>query len=91
MLFVAGLAMAKEDELLRDVPVVVSVSRLPQPLQDAPGAVTVIDRRMIRISGARDVADLLRFVPGFSVSNSFESNAPQGSYHIKLADNNYNL
>ena len=91
MLFLEGLAMADEDELLRDVPVVVSVSRLPQPLQDAPGAVTVMDRRMIRMSGARDVADLLRFVPGFSVSNSFESNAPQGSYHIKLADNNYNL
>ena len=51
MLFLAGLAMAKEDELLRDVPVVVSVTRLPQPLEDAPGAVTVIDRRMIRMSG----------------------------------------
>lgn len=77
---------ASEKDYLADVPIVLSVSRLPQRLSEVPGAVTIIDRQMIRMSGARDVADLLRFVPGFRVSNSFESNTPQGSYHTNLSD-----
>ncbi len=36
---------------------------------------------MIRRSGARDLADLLRLVPGFQSSMAFESLAPQASYH----------
>lgn len=75
-----------EKDFFGDVPVVLSVSRLPQRLDETPGAVTVIDRQMIRMSGARDVADLLRLVPGFRVSNSFESNTPQGTYHGSWGD-----
>lgn len=88
----AGAAVAQtsdavsEKDYLGEVPVVLSVSRLPQRLDETPGAVTIIDRQMIRMSGARDVADLLRFVPGFRVSNAFESNTPQGSYHTSLSD-----
>jgi iron complex outermembrane receptor protein len=88
----AGAAAAQtsgvvsEKDYLGEVPVVLSVSRLPQRLDETPGAVTIIDRQMIRMSGARDVADLLRFVPGFRVSSSFESNTPQGSYHTSLSD-----
>lgn len=70
-----------ENDFLSDMPVVLSVSRLSQRLDETPGAVTVLDRDMIRRSGARDVADLLRLVPGFQVSNSFESVAPLVSYH----------
>jgi iron complex outermembrane receptor protein len=70
-----------EKDYLTDMPVVLSVSRLSQPLDETPGAVTIIDRDMIRRSGARDVADLLRMVPGFQVSTSFESVAPLVSYH----------
>lgn len=75
-----------EQDFFEDVPVVLSVSRLSQRLDEAPGAVTVLDRAMIRQTGARDVADLLRFVPGFRVSDSFESNTPQASYHNNLGD-----
>lgn len=75
-----------EKDYFAEVPVVLSVSRLPQRLDETPGAVTIIDRQMIRLSGARDLADLLRLVPGFRVSNSFESNTPQGSYHTSLSD-----
>ena len=75
-----------EREFLNDVPIVLSVSRLPQRLDETPGAVTILDRAMIRATGARDVADLLRYVPGFEVSTSFESNAPQASYHVSLKD-----
>lgn len=69
----AGSAMATEEaageELyFSNLPVVATVSRLPQPLSEAPGAVTVIDREIIRASGARNFADLLRLVPGFQVT-----------------------
>lgn len=56
-----------EMSFLDDIPVVLSAARLIQPLRDAPGAVTVIDRAMIRASGARDLAELLAWVPGFQV------------------------
>jgi iron complex outermembrane receptor protein len=80
------LAPLSESEFLNDVPIVLSVSRMPQRLDETPGSVTLLDRAMIRATGARDVADLLRFVPGFEVSSSFESNAPQASYHVSLKD-----
>jgi len=63
------------------MPIVLSVSRLSQRLDETPGAVTIIDRDAIRRSGARDVVDLMRMVPGFQVSNAFESVAPLTSYH----------
>lgn len=70
-----------EKDFFTDMPIVLSVSRLPQRLDDTPGAVTILDRDMIRLSGARDVADLLRFVPGFQTTTSFETGAPLASYH----------
>jgi iron complex outermembrane receptor protein len=56
-----------EQDFFGEVPMVLSVSRLVQPVSEAPAAVTVIDRDMIRTSGFRDLADLFRFVPGFYV------------------------
>lgn len=74
-------ASLSEGDYFTELPVVLSVSRLSQPLSDTPGAVTIIDRDMIRRSGAREVADLLRLVPGFIVSH-FEGGArPIASYH----------
>ncbi len=70
-----------EKDFLTEMPIVLSVSRLPQRLDETPGAVTILDREMIRLSGARDVADLLRLVPGFQTSTSFETTAPLASYH----------
>lgn len=75
-----------ERDYLGDVPVVLSVSRLAQPLDEAPGAVTVLDRDFIRMSGARDVADLLRLVPGFQTTTSFETDAPLATYHGRSDD-----
>jgi len=70
-----------EKDFLGDMPIVLSVSRLPQRLDETPGAVTLLDRDMIRLSGARDVADLLRLVPGFQTSTAYETGAPIASYH----------
>jgi len=61
-------AEVTESAFLDELPVVLSVSRLSQPVSEAPSAVTVIDRDMIRASGFRDIPDLLRLVPGFSVA-----------------------
>jgi iron complex outermembrane receptor protein len=80
---VGGPAMAQqvsEKDYFDELPVVLSVSRLAQPLRDVPGSVTVIDRDFIRRSGAREVADLLRLVPGFLYTASNGAN-PQASYH----------
>jgi iron complex outermembrane receptor protein len=71
---------ADEDIFFSELPVVASVTRLPQPLSEAPGAVTVIDRDMIRASGARNFADLLRLVPGFQVTPPNQDGAIV-SYH----------
>ena len=74
-------ASLSEKDFLGDLPVVLSVSRLPQRLDETPGALTILDRHLIARSGARDVVDLLRLVPGFQSSMSFEPYAPQASYH----------
>jgi len=58
-----------------ELPVVLSASRLRQPIKDAPAAVTVIDREMIKASGSRSLPDLLRLVPGFLVGQLNGSSA----------------
>lgn len=70
-----------ESDYFQDMPIVLSVSRLPQRLDETPGAVTVLDRDFILQTGARDVTDVLRWVPGFQVSSTFETVAPLASYH----------
>lgn len=74
-----------EDDYFGTLPVVLTVSRLAQPISDTPGAVTVIDRDKIRRSGARDVTDLLRLVPGYLVSGWNGAN-PNAAYHTPLDD-----
>lgn len=74
---------ASERDYFEDLPVVLSVSRLAQPLNEVPGAVTVIDRELIRRSGAREVAELLRLVPGFLFTRRNGAN-PLATYHGAL-------
>ena len=59
-----------EQAYLQDLPVVLSASRLSQTLSEAPNAVTVIDRQMIKASGFRTITDLFRLVPGMYVGNA---------------------
>jgi iron complex outermembrane receptor protein len=79
-------ASISETDYLADVPTVISVSRLSQTLDDTPGAVTILDRNFIRMTGARDVVDVLRFVPGFQTTTSVESDAPMATYHGRSDD-----
>ncbi|MGB9094502.1 MAG: TonB-dependent receptor, partial [Gallionella sp.] len=73
-------AAITETDFLEDLPVVLSASRLSQPVNEAPSAVTVIDQDMIRASGFRDIPDLLRLVPGFTVAYT-RDNTWGVSYH----------
>ena len=69
-----------EQEFLGEIPMVYAASRLPQRPEDAAGATTVIDREQIRASGARDITDLFRTVPGFQVGVS-AGGKPVVTYH----------
>jgi iron complex outermembrane receptor protein len=62
---------------------VLSVTRLAQPLADAPGAVTVLDRQTLRRSGARTVTEALRLVPGYMVAGYNGANL-MAAYHAPL-------
>lgn len=71
---VAASALASEGndasgaaEYFEPLPVVLTPSRLPQPLREAPASVTVIDRDLIRATGYRDLARVFRLVPGMQV------------------------
>ncbi len=64
-----------EQAYLQDLPVVLSASRLLQPLSEAPNAMTVIDRQMIKATGFRRIVDLFRLVPGMYVGYA-GANAP---------------
>jgi iron complex outermembrane receptor protein len=56
------------------LPIVLTPSRLPQPLNEAPAAVTILDRDLIRASGYRDLARLLRLVPGMQIGQERAGN-----------------
>lgn len=56
-----------EDTYFETIPNVLTVSRLSQPIADAPSAVTVIDKEMIRAAGIIDLPEIFRLVPGFYV------------------------
>ncbi|MFH2140567.1 MAG: TonB-dependent receptor [Pseudomonadota bacterium] len=59
-----------EQAFFLELPVVLTPSRLNQPLDESPNSITVIDRDMIKASGFRSVAELFRLVPGMYVGNS---------------------
>lgn len=57
------------DVFFSDMPLVLTASRMAQSPLDAPVAVTIIDRQMIKASGFTEIHDLLRLVPGFLVAD----------------------
>ncbi|NOX09439.1 MAG: TonB-dependent receptor [Gammaproteobacteria bacterium] len=63
-----------EDYLMDEMPIVLSATRLAQPKSEAPAAMTIIDRRMIESSGAIEIAELFRLVPGFQVAYASGAN-----------------
>jgi len=87
-LALSGSALAADEELyFSELPVVASVSRLPQRLEDTPTAVTVIGQDMIKASGARNLNDVFRLVPGFQ-THPHSTEPARVSYH-GLSDEDY--
>jgi iron complex outermembrane receptor protein len=78
-----GAEPAEEEDSFGQLPIVLTVSRLAQPISDTPGAVTIIDRDKIHRSGARDITDVLRLVPGYMVAGANGANVT-ASYHAPL-------
>ncbi len=62
-------ALPGEDSIYFELPVVLSATRLAQPMLDTPASMTIIDREMILASGAREIYELFRMVPGFQVGS----------------------
>ncbi len=82
LLSTPSIAFEDKDEPYFDeeIPVVLTSSRLKQPITEAPTAMTIIDRKRIAQSGAREIAALFQLVPGMIVG--FESgNWPVVTYH----------
>jgi outer membrane receptor protein involved in Fe transport len=67
LLLAVGPALAQEPDAPRLEPVVVTVTRFEQRVEDAPASVTVVTRDDVRQSASQTVDDLLRQVPGFSL------------------------
>lgn len=62
--------LAYNDDPFFEMPIVLSASRLEQPISETPVAVTSIDRELIEASGARTIPEVLRLVPGMIVGHS---------------------
>lgn len=62
-----------------EIPIVLSATRLAQPQTEAPAAITIIDRQMIKLSGAKEIPELFRLVPGMHVGY-FRGNKPVVAY-----------
>lgn len=71
---------SSEQDYLQEFPVVLSASRLTQPLSETPNAMTVIDRQMIVASGFRSISDLFKLVPGMYVGY-YHGSQPFVAYH----------
>lgn len=71
------------DDLFLDnaaLPQVLTATRLKQSPAAVPGSMTVIDSELIKASGARDISELLRLVPGMMVGN-ISGNQAAVNYH----------
>lgn len=87
LLCVLGLSAADtrasdepESPHLDDLPVVLSMTRLPQRIDDAPGAITLFTREDIERLGYRRLPQLLRTVPGMNAMSD-TGHSPALFYH----------
>lgn len=70
----------KTDLFDEELPTVLSATRLKQPQSETPASVTIIDRELIEASGARNIVEALRLVPGMNIGY-VSGNTPEVSIH----------
>lgn len=77
-----GLPVLADDLFLDGsaLPEVLTATRLKQSPAAVPGSMTVLDNELIRASGARDISELLRLVPGMMVG-AISGNQATVNYH----------
>ncbi|MDO7900537.1 TonB-dependent receptor [Pseudomonas sp. K13] len=75
-----GPAVADDLFIDTDLPQVLTATRLKQSPAAVPGSMTVLDSALIHASGARDVPELLRLVPGMMIGYG-AGNQPTVNYH----------
>ncbi|MEQ3636834.1 TonB-dependent receptor [Alcanivorax sp.] len=63
---------------------VLTPARVSQPQSEAPASVTVIDRTLIEASGARELYEVLKLVPGMAAVK-VDGNVPSVAYHATQA------
>ncbi|GAA0794467.1 TonB-dependent receptor plug domain-containing protein [Marinobacterium sediminicola] len=69
-----------EQAFLTEIPEITSATRLSQRLTESPASISIITRDMISASGARNIPDLMRLVPGFQ-SYHVSANKFATTYH----------
>lgn len=87
----AGSAASAQDLVVAQLqPMVVTATRMPQPLNDVPADVTLITREQIERSGASTLADVLARAPGVEFSRN---GGPGGttSLFLRGADTRHTL
>ncbi len=53
---------------IEGIPIIITPSRMAQPINEAASATTIIDSKLIQASGIRDIPELFRLIPGMVVS-----------------------
>jgi len=69
-----------EEDIFIDIPLVTTATNLPQKLTEAPAAITIIDQDTIAASGALNIPDLFRLLPGMQVFH-VSTNKMGATYH----------
>ena len=85
----AGYELSERD-FLSEIPQVYSASRLPQQLEDAAGALTVLDREFIYLTGARDLTEFREKATFVRISNAGLRESHPHGVTITRESPNYN-
>lgn len=69
-----------EEDFVGEIDTVISATRINQLLTESPSSITIIDQAMIQASGAIEIGDVMRLVPGMQVAYP-EGNQMAVTYH----------
>ncbi len=78
----------KEQLYFQEIPTVVTASRMEQPINEAPSTITIITEEEIKQSGAANIPDLLRNVPGLDIMTMTAADTNIGARGINEAISN---
>lgn len=70
-----ALAQTEAEPVMLEEIVVTTASGIATSIQDAPASITVIDQQTIQASGARNIKDVLRTVPGLNLTRGNDGNS----------------